>query len=258
MEGLEQQALDLQRDRLATLGTLSAGLAHEINNPLSYVLANLRFLSREIIDLKRQLDEGAKPLKNTESLLLECAQVLSESIEGVQQIGKLVKDMKRFARSDESQGEWFELQEILESSLRIIGHELKHRVSIEKQFERVLPCLWGSPARIQQVFINLLMNAAQAIDLPPGELGRVEIGLSRKAGGILAVVKDNGTGIPPEHMGKLFDPFFTTKAFENGTGLGLFICKELIVQHGGYLHLESTPGEGTQAHVWLPVKDKTD
>ncbi|MCL2626581.1 MAG: ATP-binding protein [Cystobacterineae bacterium] len=252
-EDVAQRELILQRDRLATLGTLSAGLAHEINNPLAYLLANLRFLSREIFDLKTQLETGRKSLADAEPLFEEWTKLLSESVEGLQQIGRLAKDMQGFARSNSNQEERFEMQEVIESALRIVWHELKNRVLLKKNFERLLPRLWGNPSQIQQVFINLLINAVQAINLPTGVLGKIEIVLSRKENGVLAVIQDNGPGIPAEHMDKLFDPFFTTKAFGKGTGLGLYICKQLVVRHGGYLRLESNSGQGTQAHVWLPA-----
>ena len=244
-----------QKDRLAALGMLSAGLAHEINNPLAYVLANLRFLSREIFDLKAQLSNGSKSLVESRPLVAEWAKVLSEAIEGVQQIGKLVKDIKGFARVDANQDEWFELQEIVEASLRIVWHELKHRVFLEKRFDAILPCLHGNPSQIQQVFVNLLMNAAQAIDTPPGALGKLEIELSRKDEGIYVLVRDNGRGIPAEHMSELFKPFFTSKPPGKGTGLGLFICRQLVLGHGGQLRLESRLGKGTSVHIWLPVQN---
>ncbi|MCL2013038.1 MAG: HAMP domain-containing histidine kinase [Cystobacterineae bacterium] len=246
--------LNPQNDRLATLGMLSAGLAHEMSNPLAYVLANLRFLSREMVELKTQLDNGTKSTAETPPLLAEWTNVLSESVEGIQQISKLIKEIKGFVRGDASQEQWFELQEVVESSLRILGHKLKHLASVEKHFEGILPCLKGNPVQIQQVFINLLMNAAQAMQGPQGVLGKIEIVLSRKENGISAVVRDNGRGISAEQQEKLFEPFFTTKAAGEGTGLGLFICRQLLAQHGGYLHLESALGQGTLAHVWLPVQ----
>jgi signal transduction histidine kinase len=247
--------LALQRDRLVSLGMLSAGLAHEINNPLAYVLSNLWFLSREILDFKTQLSRENLAAADASPLLLEWAEVVSESIEGAQLISKLVRDMKRFAHSEASQLEWFELQEVVESSLRILGHELKHRIHLEKHFDTLLPCLHGNPLHIQQVFLNLLMNAFQALDTSSGKAGKVEVALTREGHGICALVSDNGCGIPAEHMSKLFQPFFTSKPFEKGTGLGLFICKQLLAMHGGHIHLKSHVGQGTSVYVWLPVQN---
>ena len=247
-------SLQLQNDRLATLGVLSAGLAHELNNPLGYVSANLRFLSREILDLKAQLSNGTKSLEDAAPLLSEWSRVLFESIEGVQSIGNLVRDMKGFARSDSSPPQWFELQEVLESSLRIVWHELKHRICLEKHVDAILPCIEGNPLQMQQVFVNLLVNAAQAMDTAPGESGKVEVALTKKDGGILVTVKDNGRGIPAEYMEKIFQPFFTSKPSGKGTGLGLFICRQLVMGHGGHIHVESQLGEGTTVRIWLPVQ----
>jgi len=252
---VSQNELTLRQDRLATLGILSAGLAHEINNPLAYVLANVRFLSREILELKAQLSNGTKSLEEALPQLSEWAEVLAESIEGVQNISKLVRDMKGFARGGTHQLEWFELQEVIEASLRIVRHEMKHRIALTKRVDTFLPCLYGNPSQLQQVFVNLLMNAAQAMDNLPEAAGKVDIVLTRKGAGVSAIIKDNGRGIPAEHMDKLFLPFFTSKSSEKGTGLGLFICNQLVGMHGGRLRLESHTGKGTTVHVWLPVQN---
>jgi len=266
VQDISSEQLMLQRDRLATLGILSAGLAHEINNALGYVLSNLRFLIKEMAELEKKLSCGLLWEGEARRRLAECAKVLSESLEGVENIAQLVNDMKGYARGDTGPCEWFELTEVVESSLRIVRHELKHKVSLEKHFDEHLPYVNGNAPKIQQVFVNLLMNAAQAIEEAPkpkeeaaGEgapvpPGKVDIVLQQKDGGILVVIRDNGRGIPAECMEKVFEPFYSSKPLGKGTGLGLFICRRLVVEHGGHMHLESQVGKGTSVHVWLPLE----
>ena len=247
--------LGFQQDRLTTLGVLSAGLVHEINNHLGYVLSNLRFVSEGVANLEVQLKNQEAWPTEARPLLAEWAKALAEALEGVQSIHKLVRDIKGFARGDSAERECFALQDVIESSLRVVGHELKHRALLEKHFEALLPPLHGNPSQIQQVFVNLLMNASQALEAPPGGLGKVEIRLSREEEGICATIRDNGCGISSEDLEKVCQPFFSKKPSGKGTGLGLFICRQLVAGHGGHMRVESRPGEGTSVQVWLPAQN---
>ncbi|HZI11761.1 MAG TPA: ATP-binding protein [Myxococcus sp.] len=249
---LEQQLI--QADRLAALGTLAAGVAHEVNNPLSYVSANLSFLSESLASVQRALSGEAGPLDaaHVARLLSECATALSEAREGASRIHHVVGDLKTFARGQEPEGGLADVRRALESSLNLVMARLRQRVRVNRHLEAV-PLIRGNEARLGQVFLNLLINASQAIDASASEQHQVDVHLREQQPWVVIEIQDTGQGIPPDMLKLIFDPFFTTKPVGVGTGLGLSICHGIVTSMGGEITVESTVGQGTCFRVKLPI-----
>jgi PAS domain S-box-containing protein len=232
----------VQADRLAAVGTLAAGIAHEINNPLAYVLLGLQYLERELPKLTRE-----------PGLLDDMLQRLREVRGGAERVGSIVRDLKTFARADEVARGPVDLRAVIEAAIKIADNEIRHRAALTRDYEEAPP-VEGNAPRLEQVFLNLLVNAAHAVS--EGEPSRNEVRVSVRQGSdgrVIAEVTDNGTGIPADILGRVFDPFFSTKAIGVGTGLGLPICRSIVETFGGTVELESLPGVGTTARVALPV-----
>jgi PAS domain S-box-containing protein len=233
------QARLAQADRLAALGVLSAGVAHEINNPLSYVLLNLEFVERE---LKRLHDPERR-----ETLLAR----VNEAKHGAERVATIVRDLKTFARGDEALLGPVLIEPVIESALNVVGSEIRKRASVERRFERV-PAVNGNAARLEQVFVNLLLNAAQAIP-DTGCEHRITVALARDETMVRVTVSDTGSGIADDVLDRIFDPFFTTKPPGVGTGLGLPICRGIVSAHGGELTVTSRVGQGSTFMLRLPI-----
>ncbi|OJH33867.1 ATP-binding protein [Cystobacter ferrugineus] len=233
-------------DRMASVGTLAAGVAHEINNPLAYVLANLGYANGE---LSRQLARGAP------GVLQPVSTALGEALHGAERVQTIVGDLKTFSR--ESTSEQFHavnVRKVLDSTLNLAAAEIRHRAKLVKNYGEDVPPIHGNESRLGQVFLNLLVNAVQSLP-SDGDAEQHEIRVTTRldASGQVAVeIADTGAGIAPELMGRIFDPFFTTKPPGVGTGLGLSICHNLITAMGGELHVFSDLGRGTTFQVRMP------
>ncbi|HET7826954.1 MAG TPA: ATP-binding protein [Anaeromyxobacter sp.] len=232
-------------DRMASVGTLAAGVAHEMNNPLTYVTANLAH-ARELIETAATL-RGAPP--ELSSLLGPLRGALDDALQGADRVARIVKDLKTFSRDDERRLP-VDARAALESALQLARGEIKKRARLVRDLEDV-PLVDGSESRLGQVFLNLLVNAAQAI--PDGAPERHEIRVSSRVrdGWVEISVEDTGCGIPREVLGRIFDPFFTTKPVGTGTGLGLAICHEIVAAFGGEIGVESEVGHGSRFTVRL-------
>ncbi len=234
-------------ERMASLGTLAAGVAHEINNPLSYLLSNLRFMNDEL----RELAEAGQSLAGERGE--EVREALKEALVGSERVREIVRDLKTFSRQGDEQREPVDLHAVLDSCVNLAWSEIRHRARLVKAYGQVPPVM-GNASRLGQVFLNLLVNAAQAI--PPGrELQGQEIHLStwHEERWVGVAVRDTGVGIPPENRARLFSAFFTTKPEGVGTGLGLSIVQGIVVALGGRITVESEPGKGSTFRVLLPV-----
>ena len=233
-------------DRMASIGTLTAGVAHELNNPLMYVLSNLR-LTREEIDA--QADAEALELAR---------QQLDEAIHGAIRMQNIVRDLKTFSRVDDEQRGKVDVQGVLESSINICWNEIRHRATLERDFGEI-PVVDVNESRLGQVFLNLLINAAQAMPERPVTQNRITVRTHTDADGWAVVeVADNGTGIEPDRMSHVFEPFFTTKSISEGTGLGLSICKDIVRDAGGTIEARSEAGRGSTFVVRLPASTRAD
>jgi two-component system, cell cycle sensor histidine kinase and response regulator CckA len=238
----------VQMDRLAAVGALAAGVAHEINNPLAFVTSNLAFIGGEI--------ESVLADPAGVSRLSEVREALNETIEGVARIKQIASDMKLLSRRDDPK-ERVDLCRVLETSVRFARPIVKPRAKLSVEIGE-LPDLAGSGSRLGQVFLNLLVNAAQAI--PEGRSGENEVSLkARQVGGAVVVeVRDTGSGMSPQVKARLFEPFFTTKPTGVGTGLGLSISQRIVHDHGGTISVQSESGSGSVFRVELPVVQLAD
>jgi nitrogen-specific signal transduction histidine kinase/ActR/RegA family two-component response regulator len=247
-EQRQMQASLAQSDRLASMGMLAAGVAHEINNPLTYVLYNLQSIAEDLpalADAARAAGDGAP------DDLLRCAE---HALEGACRVRDIVQDLKTFTRVDEERAVRVSLNETIETAINMAFNEIKYRATLVKDLGD-LPILMANDGKLAQVFLNLLVNAAQAIE--EGDVERNEIRVRTWAEGeqVMAEIRDTGQGITKEHLGRLFEPFFTTKQVGVGSGLGLSICHNIVTGLGGTIEAESEPGRGTRFLITLPVRD---
>jgi PAS domain S-box-containing protein len=242
-EAQYQQQLILA-DRMASVGTLAAGVAHEINNPLTYVTANLDLAIEELRALSGGSASGR--MKDLEELLLEAR-------EGTARVSKIVRGLKTFSRIEEERRSIIDLIPVLDLSINMAFNEIRHRARLVKQYGS-LPLVEADDARLGQVFINLLVNAAQAMPAGSSDENEIRIITSTDALGQAVIeVRDTGPGIPAAVLARIFDPFFTTKAVGVGTGLGLAICHNIITGMRGQISVQSAEGKGTTFRIVLPA-----
>lgn len=243
-ERKRMEAQLLQADRLASLGTLAAGVAHEVNNPLGYLTLNLEWLARQL-----------PTLASDPSRLQALALMLEEARHGAARVAAIVRDLRAFSRADGETRNAVDLRTTVGSAIKMAGHHLRHRASVVTEFEDDVPAAWANEARLEQVLLNLLLNAAQAMD--ESTMDRNEIGIVVRKGApsrAIIEVTDNGAGISPQALRHIFDPFFTTKS--NGTGLGLSICHTIVTSFGGTISVSSRVGEGTTFRIELPTRSQ--
>ena len=234
------QARLAQADRLSALGVLSAGVAHEINNPLAYVLLNLEFIEREV---ERMTEHGAPA-----GLL----QRVREAQHGAERVATIVRDLRTFARDDRGSRGPVRIETAIEAALNIASGEIRRRGRVVRQYREV-PAVDGNAARLEQVFVNLLMNAAHALPEGAPERNEVTVAIREDNGNVLVGISDTGIGMSEATIARIFDPFFTTKPPGVGTGLGLPICQGIVRAHGGSLDVTSTPDRGSTFTVTLPA-----
>ncbi|MFP2905640.1 PAS domain S-box protein [Pyxidicoccus sp. 3LFB2] len=242
----------LQNDRMVLAGTLAAGVGHEINNPLTYVMANLDSAMEALARLGGALSDAVPdgavawrpPLRETEALL-------KEAQEGASRVRNIVRDLRFISRQDEERREAVDVRGPLDFSINMASSALRHRARLIKHYEPV-PLVHADASRLGQVFLNLLVNAAQAIPEGNPDVHHVTVRVFPAPAGCVAVeVSDSGSGIPANVLPRIFDPFFTTKPVGQGTGLGLAICHSLIRNLGGDITVRSEPGRGTTFTVIL-------
>jgi PAS domain S-box-containing protein len=246
----EQRALTanlMQVDRMVAVGTLAAGVAHELNNPLAYVITNLELLASELPEVFAAVHGAAAGQR-----LAELEHALAEAREGAERVRKIVRDLRVFSRAEEDRREPVALARVLESAVNMAWNELRHRARLVKDFGPT-PLVEANESRLGQVFLNLLVNAAHAI--PEGNVEANEIRLVARTderGYAVVEVRDTGYGIPADVLPRIFDPFFTTKPVGQGTGLGLSICRNIVHGFGGTIDVRSTVDQGTVVCVTLP------
>jgi signal transduction histidine kinase len=257
----------LQSEKLASIGQLAAGVAHEINNPVGYIGSNLGTLAEYQQDLFQVLDvyESMEPLLQYEDWALkrikeakqmvqldhlrqDVLDLLSESQQGVTRVRQIVNDLKDFSHADEGEWELADLHHGLESTLNIVNNELKYKAEVVREYGE-LPLLYCQASQLNQVFMNLLVNAAQAIE----ERGVITLRTGVEEKWVWLEVADTGKGIVAEQIKHIFDPFFTTKPVGTGTGLGLSLSYGIVKAHGGYIEVDSELGKGARFRVWLPT-----
>jgi signal transduction histidine kinase len=263
------QAQLLQSEKLASIGQLAAGVAHEINNPISFVFSNFGTLETYVDNLLRVLVryEQAERFIGDPAVLKEIADLreqvdlafmqddvlvlMAESREGIERVRKIVEDLKDFSRVDAHQDwQWADLHQGIDSTLNIVNNEVKYKADIVKEYGDIpeVECL---PSQINQVIMNIVVNGAQAIT---GPRGRITIRTGTREDHVWIEIADNGCGIPQAIRSRIFDPFFTTKPIGTGTGLGLSLSYGIIQKHHGRIGVESEEGAGTTFRIELPIR----
>ena len=237
----------LTSGRMAAVGELAAGIAHELNNPIAYVRANLSALREHVGTLRKGV--GAGPLvSELAPVFAEAEEILDESLEGMDRAAGIVRDVREFSHAGSGERQPADLHDLVDQSVRVARLQMPRDATVEIACDG-LPPLECEPQRLKQLFLNLLVNAGQAV----GEGGRIRVTGVAQDAGVELCFRDDGCGISPEHLDRIFDPFFTTKPVGVGTGLGLAIAFRIVAEHGGRIDVSSRPGLGTEFRVWLPV-----
>lgn len=273
-ERKKAEAQVVQQEKMASIGQLAAGVAHEINNPMSYIISNLQMMQdyavkfkelfkgeqKALLELKELAglpekageiaDDLAKRRKTVqlEYLIDDTQELLTETLDGADRVKKIVQDLKSFARTDNVRA-MANVNEGIQSAINIVWNELKYKASLERELGE-LPEIYCDLGQLNQVFMNIIMNAVQAIE----ENGIIKIRSWYEDSQVCVSIADNGKGIPYDVQNRIFEPFFTTKAVGEGTGLGLSVSYDIIRKHGGELTVESLPGQGATFMIRLPVE----
>jgi len=248
-----------QAEKMASVGQLAAGVAHEINNPIGFIQSNLvtaQSYVNDFSELTKQVEAGTKVdnmqgfLKEKDmAFVLEDFQVLlTESIDGARRVSAIVKDLKGFSNIDRGEEEVVNVNEIIQSVCNISLPQINKNAELTLVLV-TLPLTRCRPGHLGQVFLNILLNAAKAIK----EKGKISVESLLKDDRIVVRISDTGSGISEENMKRMFDPFFTTADVGDGTGLGLTVCRDIVKAHGGEIEVESTPGKGTSFSIVLPI-----
>ncbi|WP_031565109.1 sensor histidine kinase [Rheinheimera texasensis] len=276
-EGAELKALNeklsmaqsqlLQSEKMAAIGQLAAGVAHEINNPIGFISSNLQTLqdyATRLLKLTEFYEKVVSKTGNDAYLAMQrdmqqrlqfgfvrqdLPDLLKESIDGIDRVSEIVKNLKAFSHVDNAQWQPADLVDGLENTLKIAANQLKYKVEIHRDYAEDLPQVYCQPNQINQVFLNLLVNAAQAME----HKGHLYLRAWQQNKDVCIEVRDTGPGISSEHMKRLFEPFFTTKPVGSGTGLGLSLSYSIVKKHHGEIQIHSTPGEGASFVVILPI-----
>jgi two-component system, cell cycle sensor histidine kinase and response regulator CckA len=247
---VDPNAHELRRaetERMASLGTLAAGVAHEINNPLSYVLGSLDLGLRELHGLQVLLQgHRHEELEHISGAVA----ALDSAREGAERVRNIVRDLMDFSRATPGDGDAVDVEAILDATIRVAWNEVRHRARLIKRYSGISR-VNGDEARLGQVFLNLIMNAAQAIEGDPS-VNEISISTSAAHGCAVIEFSDTGGGIRDQDLARIFDPFFTTKVAGAGTGLGLAICRGILTALGGEISVSSEPGRGSTFRVVLP------
>ncbi len=243
---IAQEAEMLRADRMASVGQLAAGVAHEANNPLAYVVANLEYVATELAELPATDAEGKR--------FSHVLEAVTEAQDGISRVVQIVRDLKSFARDSEDRIESTDVNDVIDAATKMAGALVRHRARIVREYDAVAP-VSVDPQRLSQVVLNLVINAAQAIPENRPD-GLIQIRTMATADGRRVVIEvvDDGEGIAPETLGRVFEPFFTTKPVGVGTGLGLSVCRGIIEGYGGDLSIQSELARGTTVRVTLPAE----
>ncbi|MGQ0799966.1 MAG: ATP-binding protein [Pseudomarimonas sp.] len=263
----------LQSERLASIGQLAAGVAHEINNPIGYVLSNygtLQVYLERLFQMLEAYEQAETALAGNavatrlaalrkrielDYLKQDIPMLMDESKEGLSRVRQIVQDLKDFSRVETNQKwVWASLHHGIDSTLNIVANEIKYRADVHREYGE-LPDIECLPSELNQLFMNLLLNAAHAIG---PERGRIVVRSGHAGDQVWVEVEDNGCGIPADHLARIFNPFFTTKPVGRGTGLGLSLAYGIVQKHHGRIDVRSEPGRGSCFRVTLPVRCQSE
>jgi len=262
----DQKSQILHQEKLASIGQLSAGVAHEINNPTGFVKSNLNSLKAYLKNVKnafQSYDEAMmkgssdadprsqigkiKEDHDVDFILTDVDSLIEESLDGLSRIENIVKSLKNFARPDQEDDELYSINECIQNTLRLLNSEVKYKAELILELNDI-PDIRGKPGAMSQVILNLIVNAADAIR----ENGEIRISTQAEESNIRIRISDNGSGMPQSIITKIFDPFFSTKDVGKGTGLGLSVCHSIVKSHKGQMTVNSSEGLGTEFIIYLP------
>ncbi len=273
-EQKESQKKIIQQEKMASIGQLAAGVAHEINNPMGFIISNLNSLNKylaripefikiqsEVIDqLSRNADEHRQTAVNgaaesrralkIDYIVEDSQSLIKESLDGADRVKRIVQDLKNFSRIDEPEYSLADLNKTMESTLNIVWNELKYKAAVKKEYGD-MPMTLCNAGQLGQVFMNILLNAAQSIE----EFGEIAVRTFRDGKDACVTISDTGCGIPEDQLGRIFEPFYTTKEIGKGTGLGLSIVYDIVKKHEGDIEVTSEPGKGTTFIIKVPIKE---
>lgn len=254
----------INSEKMASLGQMAAGVAHEINNPLSYIVSNIQNLaynleqfSHLINALKAEKAIAQQTLADTlqhyqfDELQTDSSDIIAEMTEGADRVKEIVQGLRQFAHPDQTQIGDIDITELIDNTLRVAWNEIKYNANVEKHYNTEPVIITGRSTQLSQVFLNLFFNAAQAIC---DKVGVISITTKADKKNAYITIADNGSGIDVDKLNKIFDPFYTTKPIGQGTGLGLAISKAIIEQHSGQIRVESQRNRGTVFYITLPKK----
>jgi len=263
----EMQSQIIQQEKLASIGQLAAGVAHEINNPMGFITSNLNTLGKYterlatyIAALQSTLDQydghsdhnELKQLRQKlkiEHINNDINELIEQSLDGANRVRRIVQDLKSFSRVDQTEKARTDLNNALETTINIAWNEIKYQATLEKEYGDI-PSIICYPQQLNQVFLNLLMNAVQALE----KQGNIKLRTWHDSDNVYVSVQDNGKGMPQDVKQRIFEPFFTTKGVGKGTGLGLSISADIVRKHGGHIMVDTEVGKGTIFVVGLPLR----
>jgi two-component system, cell cycle sensor histidine kinase and response regulator CckA len=237
-------------DRLLSVGTLAAGVAHEINNPLAYVTANLELIAAEVPKLLAGEPTRLGPTELTTAI--------ADAREGAARVSGIVRDLRTLARPDDKTSSPVDVLEVLALAIKMTHNEIRHRALVVNNYAESLPPVYANASRLGQVFLNLLVNAAHAIEEGHADDNEIRVRVTADAAMVYIEIEDTGAGIPPSVLPRIFDPFFTTKPHGLGVGLGLSICDRIVESFGGTISVTTKVGEGSTFRVALPVAPRVE
>jgi signal transduction histidine kinase/DNA-binding response OmpR family regulator len=240
-----------EADKMASLGHLVAGISHEINNPLAAILLNLPALQEAFSDVSRYF-ERARLRDAPVDVLDEVPRILSESLDATERIRVIVAEMRLLAHPKGGSGEPARVEDLLEGALALVSNEVRFKARVERDYGQT-PLLVVDRTRLSQAFLNILLNAAQAIESGDPDGSWIHVEVRSEKDGVAVTITNSGPPIPPDCLPRIFEPFFTTKAVGQGVGLGLSITYDTIKRHGGHIEAKSGPDEPTSFRIWLPL-----
>jgi len=270
----ESQQKIIQQEKMASIGQLAAGVAHEINNPVGFVMSNINSMGKyserlsqfikiqsEAIDrLSKQEGDAAVVLDDLHEkrralkidyVANDFINVVKESLEGAERVKRIVQDLKTFSHKDDDEHRPGDINEGIESTINVVWNELKYKANMKKEYGKI-PLTKCNLGQLNQVFMNLLINAVQAIE----ERGEISVKTEHRDGDIVISISDTGSGIQEDKINRIFEPFFTTKEVGKGTGLGLSIAYDIVKKHNGEIMVASEIGKGTTFTVTLPIVER--